>query len=194
VFFVELRRKKTGEKVERFEHRDDPDLADLRRRLRRWALDNEDALRAATPAMPEGFDNRRADNWRIMLAIADLCSGAEEWGDKARAAAIKIEGASDTRTANVRALAAIKAIFAQADSAQIEGGQDAISSQELVDKLAADPDSEWAEWRNGKPITQAQLARLLKRFRISPQPVRVSGRQVRGYHRSQFADHWERYL
>jgi hypothetical protein len=122
VFFVELRRKKTGEKVERFEHRDDPDLADLRRRLRRWALDNEDALRAATPAMPEGFDNRRADNWRIMLAIADLCSGAEEWGDKARAAAIKIEGASDTRTANVRALAAIKAIFAQADSAQIEGG------------------------------------------------------------------------
>jgi hypothetical protein len=43
--FVELRRRKHDEKIERFEHKDDPDLADLRRRLLRWSMDNEDALR-----------------------------------------------------------------------------------------------------------------------------------------------------
>ena len=45
--FVELRRRKKDEPVEKFKHQDDSELADLRRRLRRWAMDNEDALRNA---------------------------------------------------------------------------------------------------------------------------------------------------
>ncbi len=96
--FVELRRRKKDEHVEKFKHRDDSGLADLRRRLRRWAMDNEDTLRDAKPSMPDELQNRRADNWQLQLAIADLCSGAEDFGDKARAAAIKIEGKADNRT------------------------------------------------------------------------------------------------
>jgi hypothetical protein len=84
-------------------------------------------------------------------------------------------------------LADIKAAFDQAEG-------DVLSSDNLVNKLTAEPDSEWAEWRSGKAITQNQLARLLKPFGIAPEPVRVDGGQKRGYQRVQFEDVRARYL
>ena len=183
--FVELRRRKKDETIERFKHQDDTELADLRRRLCRWAMDNDDVLRIATPSMPDELKNRRADNWRLQLAIADLAR--EDWGDKARAAAIRIESGSDSRTANARALAVTKAVF---DSIEDDG----IGSDDLIQKITADTDSEWHEWRGGKPITQNQLARLLKPYGIAPDRVRIGGRQVRGYLRAWFIEAWERWL
>jgi hypothetical protein len=75
---VALKRKKTDELVEKFQGADDPDLAALRSRLARWAADNKEALARAAPSMPESFGNRRADNWRLQFAIADLCG--DDWG------------------------------------------------------------------------------------------------------------------
>ena len=183
--FIELRRRKKDEHVEQFKHQDDSELADLRRRLRRWSMDSEDALRNATPSMPDELKNRRADNWQLQLRIADLAR--EDWGDKARAAAIRIESGSDSRTANARALAATKTVFESIED-------DGIGSEDLIKKITADPDSEWAEWRSGKPITQNQLARLLKPYGIAPDRVRIDGRQVRGYLRAWFVEAWERWL
>jgi putative DNA primase/helicase len=91
---IELRRRKKSEIVQSFKHEDDSELRDLRSRLRRWQIDNEDALRGCTPKMPDTFENRVADNWRVQFAIADLAG--EDWGNKARAAAVKIEGGSDS--------------------------------------------------------------------------------------------------
>jgi hypothetical protein len=87
----------------------------------------------------------------------------------------------------VRVLAAIKAYFDRSEAV-------AVGSQSLVDDLATDTTAEWAEWRNGKPITQRQLAILLKPFRIVPDRVQVGMQQVRGYQRAWFEDAWERYL
>jgi putative DNA primase/helicase len=184
--FVELRRRKKDEAVERFRYIDDDGLNDLRRRLLRWSMDNEDKLANAEPPIPTELENRYTDNWRLQLAIADLCSGAEDWGDQARAAAIKLERASDNTTASARLLAAILKATAHVTD-------DAIGSQQLIDKLTAHPDSEWTEWRHSKAISQAQLARLLKPFRIFPEQVRVGGQQLRGYRLLQFKDAWERY-
>ena len=186
--FVELRRRKKDERVEKFGHQDDNELANLRRRLRRWALDNEDALRDAKTSMPDELQNRRADNWQLQLAIADLCSGAEDFGDKARAAAIKIETGSDSRTPSARALAATKSVL---DARKC----DAIFSDDLIASLISDPTSDWAEWgKSRKPITQHQLARLLKPFGISPDQIRIGEIQKRGYLRGWFGDVWARYL
>ena len=70
-----------------------------------------------------------------------------------------------------------------------------MSSAELVAQLVADPESPWAEWKGGKPMTQAQLARALKPFRIFSEKVRLpSGGPLQGYMRSQFEDAWGRYL
>jgi hypothetical protein len=146
-------------------------------------MDNTEALKNAEPEMPPGFDNRLGDNWRLLFAIADLAGG--DWPRLAREAAQKLSGATDTASASLRLLAAIKTMI---------GGAEAIGSETIVNELGADPNGEWHEWRNGKPITQAQLARALKPFGISPGQVRIGDRQVRGYTRAQFEDAWERYL
>jgi hypothetical protein len=195
---IELRRRTKGETIERFAHKDDAELGGLRRRLRRWAMDNADALQVEVP-MPPTFDNRRADNWRVLLAIADLCSGAEEWGDKARAAATKVEGASDTSSIGVRLLADVKRIFEE-DKCEV------ILSATLVARLKEDPEAPWAEWNKGKGLTQNSLAVLLGGgggrgrgsrggFGIHSDTVHPSpGVQGKGYKRSQFEEAWSRYL
>jgi len=194
---VELRRRKSTEQIVRFEHRDDAELSQLRSRLARWAMDNEKALGAADPTMPSGFENRCADNWRVMFAIADLAG--EDWGEKARAAASRLELASDTTSIGVQLLAAIKRIF------DAEGG-DSMLSATLVAKLKEDEEQPWAAWGRGKGLTQNSLATLLGGgggrgrgsrggFGIRSQNIRLAnGTQGKGYKRSQFEDGWERYL
>ena len=44
---IELRRRAKDEGIDEFAHQDDAELADLRARLRRWSMDNADALRTA---------------------------------------------------------------------------------------------------------------------------------------------------
>ena len=187
--FIELRRRKKDEYVEKFGHVDDSELADLRRRLRRWALDNQDTLRNAKPSMPDELQNRRADNWKLQLAIADLCSGAEDFGDKARAAASKIEGMADNRTIGVRLLADIKALFDADPEAHC------MSSAAIVDKLVGDPEKQWAELARGKPLTQNRLAKLLGPYKIISQTVTPPGQKdAKGYYRNQFEEAWSCYL
>jgi hypothetical protein len=184
--FIEVQRKKRTERIEeKFRRRDDSELQSLRSRLLKWSMDNASAVGNTNPSMPEGFDNRLADNWTLQFAIADLAG--LDWGDQARAAAVKIEKGSDSRSVGERALAAIKTI--REDSNAI-----GISSQSLIEILASDPGSEWAEWRNSKPITQNALARLLKRFKIAPDKVTINGVQLRGYLWAWFEDAWERHV
>jgi len=180
-----MQRKKKGVRVEtKFLHRDDDELQNLRSRLFSWSMANAVAVNNVEPAMPDGFDNRLEDNWRVQFAIADLAG--LDWGDQARAAAAKIEKGNDSRSVSERALAAIKII-----SEDVPIG---MGSKELTDTLVSDQGSEWAEYRNSKPITQNALARLLKRFKIAPGKVTINGIQLRGYLWAWFEDAWERHL
>ena len=56
----------------------------LASRAARWAADHLDELRGADPALPAVLNDRQADNWRMLVAIADLAGG--DWGRRARAA------------------------------------------------------------------------------------------------------------
>jgi hypothetical protein len=150
--------------------------------------------------MPEAFDNRRADNWRLMLAIDDLAGG--EWGDKARQAAARIEGASDVTTIGVRLLTDIKRICDDASMANA----DCILSATLVTRLKEDEEAPWATWGHGKGLTQNSLATLLGGgggrgrasrggFGIRSDTVHpAKDVQGKGYKRAQFEDAWSRYL
>lgn len=191
---VELQRRLKNEAIDRFAHQDDAELGDLRRRLRRWSMDSADALSGdvSTP-----FDNRRADNWRLLLGIADLCSGVEEWGDKARAAAVKLESSTDTTSPQVQCVIHIKRIFE-------EDKCEAILSATLVVRLKEDLEAPWAEWNRGKGLSQKGLADLLggrRRgqgnrggFGIYSVDVHLPGDiHGKGYHRSQFEQIWLRY-
>ena len=88
---IALDRKLPGDRVADFDHLDDADLGALRSDLARFAHDSIEQLRGARPEPPEGFYNRLAANWRLMLAIADLCG----LGHEVRAAAIKLSRRAD---------------------------------------------------------------------------------------------------
>ena len=82
----------------------------------------------------------------------------------------------------------VAAIFA-------ENTVDAFKSEDIV--AASYPkmeDRPWPEWKNGRPITATQLARLLAPLGIAPKQVWIAGKNERGYHRSWFEDAFARYL
>jgi putative DNA primase/helicase len=152
----------------------------LRRKLARWAADNKKALKSARPIPPVGFDNRLAANWRILFAIADMAGGT--YPKVARAAAIKLSAQSELEE-SVRVLSALREIF----TVHAE-----MPSKEIVQRLNADPTGEWCEFRGRGPITQRQLAVLLRDFDIHP--VLLGRARVSGYKCEQFADAFTRYL
>ena len=195
--FIQQERRRSDEPIEKFAHKDDPGLEDLRARLSRWAFDNADTLRDAKPVMPEGFDNRRADNWRVQLAIAEL-AGAD-WAEKARDAAANLDREADASTVGARLLADIRRV-------RNEAGGDCITSATLVANLKEDPEAPWAEWNRGKGLTQNSLASLLgggggrgrrgkRGYGVHSQTVHPPGEpSAKGYKWSQFEDAWSRYL
>ena len=81
---ITMRRKSPHEKVERIRDRHtDPSLA---RRAAKWASDNLDRLATASPIIPDELNDRQADIWEPLFAIADLCG--REWPQRTRSAAL----------------------------------------------------------------------------------------------------------
>jgi hypothetical protein len=186
---IELRRRKRSEPVVKFKHRDDEGLATLRQRLARWAMDNEDTLRDAKPAMPEELLNRSDDNWNLLFAIADLCDGVEGYGERARAAALEIEGKADSRTLKTRLLADVKAIYDEKAKERTSG----LFSETIVSELNKDEEKPWQTLSRGKELNQNRLADMLADFGIRSGTIRID-QTKKGYYRWQFDEAWERYL
>jgi putative DNA primase/helicase len=82
---IDLKRKRPGEKVTKLRLRHIEQLRELRRRIVRWVADHEESIAKREPKMPACIDDREADNWEILLAIADEAGG--EWPERARRAA-----------------------------------------------------------------------------------------------------------
>jgi putative DNA primase/helicase len=185
AIMVQLQRKPKSANVARLRKRDSDEFGILRRKAARWAADNFDKLTDPDPAIPEALNDRAADNWRPLLAIADLAGGG--WPQRARDAACILSGEGREATSiNVELLADIRLAF---------GDLDVIRSIDLVAKLTADPERPWAEWKHGKPLTQKQLGRLLRPFGITSETVSVHGfADAKGYKCVHFEPVWEAYL
>jgi putative DNA primase/helicase len=185
---IEMARKRPSERAIDFQYVDDAGLAELRSDLARFAADNADRLQKARPILPEGFENRRAANWQLLLAIAD--TAGKEWAWKARAAAEKIAGAPMSESVGVDLLADIKKAF------KSKSDPDCFPSRQLIESLTADPESRWCEWgRDRKHITQKQLAGLLREYQIISTTVHpIDQSAAKGYRRLDFEEAWARYL
>lgn len=183
---IRMQRRAPGEHVERLRRdRIETELEPLRRKAARWAADNVAAIRDADPEVPGGLNDRAADNWRPLFAIADAAGG--EWPDRARAAAIKLSGEAAVADDDVRVqlLADLRSIF---------GADSHASTEELLNGLNGMADRPWPEWSRGKPLTARGLARLLKPFGIAPKSVRLSATETaKGYDRADFEDAFRRY-
>jgi Protein of unknown function (DUF3631) len=182
---IELQRRLNSESIEPFRSDRTERLDRLASKAARWAANNLDRLREADPAMPPGVFNRVADNWRGLLAIADIAGG--EWPQRARLALEAARAAAEDDSTRAQLLADIRTIFA-------ERGIDRLPSGALVDALVAIEGRPWAEWKAGKPLSQNGLARLLKPLKIAPDNVRVGDKVPKGYYLVQFEDAFRRYL
>ena len=181
------------EHTDDFGHIDNDTFARLRSQLARWAADNAEDLARAKPEVPPAFHNRRRANWVPLLAIAE---GGGDWKQKAWEAAL-VEATADTfdRSIGVQLLQAIKDAFEALDT-------DRITSVTLIAELIKDETGPWATYNKGKPITQRQIATLLKSYEarpgipIRPKTMRVSGigGTPKGYLKNDFTDVFGRLL
>jgi putative DNA primase/helicase len=181
---VQLQRKPRVAKVARLRKRDSHEFAALRQRAARWATDNFENLTDPDPAIPQALNDRAADNWRPLLAIADMAG--DRWPQRAREAACILSGEGhDASSVNVELLSDIRRAF---------GDSDAIRSIDLVAELTEDKERPWVEWSRGKPLTQKQLGGLLTPFGITSETVSIPGlADAKGYKRVRFVEVWEAY-
>ncbi len=107
--------------------------------------------------LPGALDDRAADNWRPLIALADTAGG--KWPGRARAAALALSGRRNDDGIAVAVLAAIKDLFAAQHTHRL-------GSKGIVAALTADPIARWGESNRGRPLSEAQLARLLRPFEI----------------------------
>jgi putative DNA primase/helicase len=144
-------------------------------------------LQEARPEIPKQLDDRAADGWEPLMAIADAAGG--DWPERARAAAIALNGAGETESASLGVLLLndIRTIFEQKKC-------EAISTTDLVKITCADEERPWGGFREGKGLDARGLARLLKPYGITSKNVRVDHQgQAKGYERPDFVDSWARY-
>ena len=185
---AELQRKRPDEHVQSFRGDRIDNLRDLARQAARWVIDNRGTLREAEPEMPGGIFNRKADNWRPLLAIADIAGG--DWPARARMAAVALSGSdvTDAESFKVQLLADTHNIFEDIF-------EDRLSTKDLLSRLQELEDRPWSDFRRGKPISARHLGDMLRSFKILPTTIRFSDNKVaKGYKKSSFENAFARYL
>jgi putative DNA primase/helicase len=182
---IELARRGPNEPVGRL-RQDRLNLDHLRSLARRWADDHLSAIQVAEPTVPPELNDRAADNWRPLLALADLAGGS--WPERARQAARALSpGDGDEEDILTQLLTDIREIFTERAAARL-------SSADLVATLGALEARPWGEWKHGKAMTATQLAKLLKPFGVATRNVKVGSRVFKAYQRQSFDDPFARYL
>lgn len=175
-----MRRRRADEPIERFRE-ETAGCEELRRKLARFGQRCREQLRQSDPQIPDSLSNRSAENWRPLLAIADLAR--RDWPERARAAALAQAPEVAEENHGVMILADVRRIFE-------ELGAEEIRSSRLCGRLAAREDRPWAEISSGNPITPRKLADLLRPFGIAPRHRRDGN----VYRKADFVDAWSRYL
>jgi hypothetical protein len=177
-----MRRRRTDEQVSQFRtRRDGPVLAELRDRLAEWATEAVPMLTDSEPAMP--VEDRAADTWEPLVAIADLVGG--DWPRRARAACLTLTAesaeADEEASLSTRLLSDVRVVFADRSTSFL-------TSVALVDELRANAESPWADF----DFNACKLAYRLGHFGVKPQ--RNAAGTARGYRLEDLHDAFTRYL
>jgi hypothetical protein len=182
---IRMRRRAPHEKVTPFRRRVHAPIGlALRQQLAAWGKTLVTDMTAARPEMPPGIEDRDADIWEPLLAIAD--AAGEPWAEQARAAAIVLVAVSRDadHSLGIRLLADLRLVFGKADS---------MFSKDILFALGALEEAPWGDLK-GKPLDERGLSRRLGQYGIKPKKVRQSNVSKQGYTRSDLHDAWIRYL
>jgi len=153
--------------------------------LAEWADTVRPSLLDAWPDLPDGIEDRDADVWEPLIAVADAAGG--EWPSRSRSAAVEMvnEAKAKPATLGIRLLTDVRQVF---------GTETRLSTHELLDRLHALETAPWSSIR-GQPIDARFLANQLSKYGIpTNKTIRVQGQVVKGYQSADLLDAWSRYV
>jgi hypothetical protein len=182
---IRMRRRKPGEKVEPWRHRIHAKEGEaLGDHLAGWARHVQPLMMGVYPEMPPGIEDRDADVWEALLAVADAAGG--DWPKAARAAAVALvkEATEVEPSLGIRLLHDLRTVF---------GARAHMRTAAILEGLIALPESPWGDLK-GKPINDRILARRLQQYGIKSKDIKAEGRALKGYTREDLHDAWLRYL
>jgi hypothetical protein len=196
---IRMRKRLRGEHVEPFRHRiHTPQGQALCGRLASWARKVAVEAEAARPVLPVTVEDRQADAWEPLIAVADIVGG--DWPELARKAAEALVAVSRDRpvSLNLRLLGDLRAVFFSNLQAVAQAKPKRLATKKILEDLCALDEAPWSTVNKGEPFTPSQLAFNLRDYEVRPDPIREhpeqSTAQVRGYKIAELADAWRRYL
>lgn len=174
---VVMKRRTAGEHVQPYRiSRDGPGLNQLRDQIAEWAATITEI--SDDPDLP--VEDRAADLWAPLVAVADLAGGS--WPERARDAATALVDSATTedtsRSTNLQLLADIRDVL----------DTEFIKSADLCSKLRELTESPWEQYE----LNPSRLGRRLREYQIKT--GHSDDKKERGYRRSDFADAFSRYL
>ena len=180
--FIRMKRRAPDEQVESFRIRyHAPEAKAIKEALEQWCAAHD--VTGAEPTLPDGIQDRAADCWEPLLAIAD--KAGSDWPVRARTAVyLTSRTADESLTKGVELLAHIREAF---------GSEDKIWTSTLCERLCERDESPWKDIR-GKSLDDRGLSARLKQYGIKSKDVRLGDKAKKGYHAADFYDAWARYL
>jgi len=181
---IRMKRRAPHEYVEPWRYRiNAPEAWPIADKLMKWSASSAGML--TWPEMPHGIEDRNADVWEPLIAVADLAGG--DWPRRGRDASVTLVSATaDQKTSlGIQLIADLRAVF---------GDHEVMATETILGKLHAFEDAPWGDLR-GKPLDARGLANRLKRYGVAPKTVRIdANKTAKGYSRDDLADLWTRYL
>ena len=179
---IHMQRKTSHEECERFRNLD---TTALRRKCARFALDHAEEIANAKPEIPDRLNDRAADIWEPLLAIADL--GGAAWPESARQAATHLSaGVSDSNQMGSLLLDIFVSFIVEKS--------DRIFSRDLADRLDRLHDPAWASLKKGKGVTPVWLSRMLSPYGIRPKTIWIGDDHAKGYLEEDCIQTFQRYI
>jgi hypothetical protein len=177
-----MQRKMTGEFCERLK---ELSAGDLRRKCARFVRDHAMEIGAAQPATPRALNDRAADLWEPLLALADLAGGG--WPERARSAATALTVGAQERNPISSLLLDILVSFAQ-----VKDGK--LFSRTLLRCLSEYKDRPWVALTKGRELSEVWLAQQLRPYGVVPRTIRIGEATGKGYAQDDFKEVFRRYI
>lgn len=196
---IDMKKRKSDEKVKPYRSRKMREqVAPLVEHLNQWAQQATSHLEYAEPTLPPGVEDRPAEVWEPLLAIAEMAG--DEWAAKARAACVSFvfKEKITVPTLGEELLRDIREVMGHGNNPSYVQ-LDRIRSPELIEALKSIEEGAWKEL-DGRGLTPRRLSQLLSRYDIAPTVMKVNGKTYKGYmvagnaKQSGLGDAWSRYL
>ena len=164
------------------------ELKKFARMIARWVDDSREKIVSTTPLIPDELNDRQADGWEILLAIAEAIGPS--FAENARNAAIKLSKNGSPDDEGIRLLRDIRTVM------RIDGAE-AMPTEIVVKRLNANVDWEWADRRNGRGLNTRDLSNILRPYGVPRPPVKLrydGGHQHNSLRLEDLLPIWNSYL